>query len=106
MDWKSLENPYFSPVTTEEASMTRSGCSMMLGLCYFNGRIASPSIVPPSCVSFNKLTLKKNQTNLGGTKKWSISFDSSCGYVTDDPRWEEREEEEHVVRHRRKRQEE
>lgn len=101
MDWKSLENPYFSPVTTEEASMTRSGCSMMLGLCYFNGRIASPSIVPPSCVSFNKLTLKKKKNNLGGTKKRSISFD-----VTDDPTWEDREEEEHVVRDRQKRQEE
>jgi len=52
-----LENPYFSPLTTEEASMTRSGCSM-IWLCYLSSRIPPSYIVPPSCVSFNKLTLK------------------------------------------------
>lgn len=35
-----------------------------------------------------------------------MSFDSSCGYTTDNPRWEEREQEEHAVRDRQKRQKE
>lgn len=38
-------------------------------------------------------------------KGWYVSFNSSSGYMTDNPTREEREQEEHVVRDRQKRQE-
>lgn len=62
MDWKSLKIPLLSPATTEEASMTPSGCSLISGLWYLLSE--SPLCTPPHpCVSFNKLTEIK-QANL------------------------------------------
>lgn len=80
--------------------LTRTRCSITLRPCYFSCRILSPYILPPSCVSFNKLW---NKTKLG--KKHSIWFNSSCGYMTDDKIWEERDLEEQVVSYQQKQKE-